>query len=90
MEHVLRSYVSRNLPKRRVKRKTRLKKGRKIKRGKCRPAAKKSKTRVDVSVVESVRKALGINDAVYNERPVPLSLFGNYNEFDPLDGARLV
>ena len=36
-------------------------------------------------MVESVRKALGINDAVYNERPVPLSLFGNYNEFDPLD-----
>ena len=71
--------------KRRVKRKTKQKKGRKTKRGKCRPAAKNSKTRVDVSVVESVRKALGINDAVYNERPVPLSLFGNYNEFDPLD-----
>ena len=33
--------------------------------------------------MDNVRRALGINDAVYSERPVPLTLFGDYNQLDP-------
>ena len=32
------------------------------------------------AVVDNVRAALGIGESVYNERPVPLALFGNYND----------
>ena len=32
------------------------------------------------AVVDNVRAALGIGEPVYNERPVPLALFGNYND----------
>ena len=46
---------------------------------------KRSRIRVDKAIIDNVRKALGINDQVYNEQPVPLALFGNYNQFDPVD-----
>ena len=38
------------------------------------------------AVVDNVRAALGIGESVYNERPVPLALFGNYND---LGGVKL-
>ena len=31
-------------------------------------------------MVDNVRAALGIGESVYNERPVPLALIGNYND----------
>ena len=51
-------------------------------RRKCQ--SKRSPVKIDKAIVDNVRRALGINDAVYNERPVPLTLFGNYNELDPV------
>ena len=51
-------------------------------RRKCQ--SKISPVKIDKAIVDNVRRALGINDAVYNERPVPLTLFGNYNELDPV------
>jgi len=39
---------------------------------------------VNGAIIDNVRKALGISDHVYNERPVPLTLFGNYNDLDPV------
>ena len=83
------TYLSNNRPARRrrtVKRKTRSKKSskssKKGKRGRCRTSRAKQ-TKVSGAIVDNVRRALGINDAVYSERPVPLTLFGDYNQLDP-------
>ena len=55
----------------------------KRKKAKCR-RGRHSIAAVTGAVVENVRAALGIGESVYNERPVPLTLFGNYNDLEPL------
>ena len=66
----------------RIKRTKRKVKSKPKRKRKCQ--SKRSPAKVDKAIIDNVRRALGINDTVYNERPVPLQLFGNYNELDPV------
>ena len=67
----------------RIKRTKRKVKSKPKRKRKCQ--SKRSPVKVDKAIIDNVRRALGISDTVYNERPVPLQLFGNYNELDPVD-----